>query len=450
MPVIPLKTLILLSVFCLWANSLPARNPKGFENERSKLKVVVIDPGHGGFDPGATVSGAVEKDIVLDIGLKVGRLIKKNFPDIKVIYTRDNDVFVPLNKRAELANKNKADLFISIHANYVGAGSVLGTETFVLGQHRSQENLEIAKKENAVILLEDDYTTTYEGFDPNSSESYIMFELVQDEYLGQSLQFAANIQQKFKEVAKRADRGVKQAGFLVLRQAAMPSVLIETGFITNANDKKYLTNEAGRENLALSIFKAFSEYKSSVEDKSRFSLASANPENGKPAPAAKPENTPSSNKNQVENNPLPEKGTIQNPIDSGVNKGKAKPEAVESKPETPGASKRIQEEEKAKEAEPKSKSSKSIEIQKESVLFTVQIASSLREVSLVPANFKGEKNIHLKISGGRYRYYSGKFDNYRLAEAEKNRLKQKFNDAFVVAFEGEKQIVITDPLKEGK
>ena len=177
--------------------------------------VVVIDPGHGGKDPGAVSKGIQEKDVVLGIGLKLGKYINENFPDVKVVFTRNTDVFVPLIDRSRIANKNKADLFISLHANTCGTPSLRGTETFVLGLHRSNDNLDVAKKENSVILMEDNYRQTYEGFDPNSSESYIMFEMVQDNYLDQSLSFADDIQRQFKSRLESSNRGVKQAGFLV-------------------------------------------------------------------------------------------------------------------------------------------------------------------------------------------------------------------------------------------
>ncbi len=253
-------------------------NSSGIKDE-SKILVVVIDPGHGGKDPGAVVGSAREKDIVLDIALKLGKLIKTTFPETEVIYTRDKDVFIPLYKRAEIANRNDADLFISIHVNYVATNSVQGAETFVLGQHRSEDNLEVAKKENSVILLEDNYSTTYENFDPNSSESYIMFEMIQDEYLEQSVMLASVIQDEFREVAKRYDRSVKQAGFLVLRETTMPSVLVEAGFLSHQSERNYLQSENGRANLATSIFGAFKEYKRRIEGKSSFNLVVENNKN---------------------------------------------------------------------------------------------------------------------------------------------------------------------------
>jgi N-acetylmuramoyl-L-alanine amidase len=256
---------MLISKSVLWSKTVYST-----EKDEKRISVVVIDPGHGGKDPGASMGNAKEKDIVLDLALRLGNSIKATYPDIKVIYTRTKDVFIPLYDRANIANKNKADLFISIHVNGTDKTSVQGTETFVLGQHRSKDNLEVAKKENSVILLEDDYNTKYEGFDPNSPESYIMFELVQDEYLEQSVMFASEIQYQFRQNAKRIDRSVKQAGFLVLRQATMPSVLIEVGFISHPNERNYMLSETGKSNLSASIFNAFKDYKRKIEEKSSF------------------------------------------------------------------------------------------------------------------------------------------------------------------------------------
>ena len=230
-------------------------------NKISKQMVVIIDPGHGGKDPGAVSKGIQEKDVVLEIGLKLGNYISESYPDVKVIFTRSTDVFVPLIDRSRIANKSKADLFISLHANTCGTPSLRGTETFVLGLSRSNENLDVAKKENSVILTEDNYKETYAGFDPNSSESYIMFELVQNTYLDQSLSFADDIQQQFKSRLESSNRGVKQAGFLVLRQSSMPSVLVETGFVSNQSEASYLKSDKGQHIIANSIFNAFRKFK---------------------------------------------------------------------------------------------------------------------------------------------------------------------------------------------
>jgi len=242
------------------------------QDYKTSLETVVIDPGHGGKDPGAQGKKANEKDVVLAISLKLGQYIEENYKDVKVLYTRTEDVFIPLHKRAEVANKNHADLFISIHANANHNTQVFGTETFSMGMHTNQRNLEVAKKENAVITFEEDYTTRYEGFDPHSSESYIVFELMQNIYSDQSLSFAAFVQDQFRERARRFDRGVKQAGFLVLWQTTMPSVLIETGFISNPEEEAYLTSEEGQDYLASAIFRAFRDYKNAIEQKSEFTM----------------------------------------------------------------------------------------------------------------------------------------------------------------------------------
>lgn len=228
--------------------------------------IVVIDPGHGGHDPGAVGRRGKEKNINLNVALKLGKLIENNCKDTKVVYTRNTDKFVPLKDRAEIANKAKANLFISIHTNAVSQrnSSVRGTETYTLGLHRTQDNLEVAKKENAVILIEDNYKQRYAGFNPNSSESYIIFEFIQDKNMVQSVDFATQVQKYFKS-CNRVDKGVHQAGFLVLRETSMPSVLIELGYISNYSEESYLISEKGTSELASSIYKAFVSYKGNVK-----------------------------------------------------------------------------------------------------------------------------------------------------------------------------------------
>jgi N-acetylmuramoyl-L-alanine amidase len=229
------------------------------------VKKVVIDAGHGGKDPGAIGSRSREKDITLAIALKVGGYIEKYIPDVEVIYTRKTDVFVPLHQRASIANENKADLFISIHCNATKSSSVNGTETFVMGLHRSDANLEVAKLENAAILKEENYADMYEGFDPAQDEDYITLTLFQDSFLEQSTKLAQEIQNQFRERVKRKDRGVFQAGFLVLYKVAMPGVLVETGFITNHGDESFLLTEDGQAYIASAIYRAFKEYKKDME-----------------------------------------------------------------------------------------------------------------------------------------------------------------------------------------
>lgn len=232
-----------------------------FADRQGYVRTVVIDPGHGGKDPGAIGAKSQEKDIVLAIALKLGGYIESNFDDVKVIYTRDNDEFIGLNRRAQIANENKADLFISIHCNSAANRRAYGSETFVMGLHRSQENLEVAKKENAAILYEEDYLETYSGYDPNSPEANIIFSMYQNIYLNQSLTMASLTQDQFRDRAGRHDRGVKQAGFLVLYNVTMPGVLVEAGFLSNAQEEKYLMTEMGQAHIASAVFRAFRDYK---------------------------------------------------------------------------------------------------------------------------------------------------------------------------------------------
>ncbi len=227
----------------------------------ASFTTVVLDAGHGGKDPGAIGKFVMEKDIVLPVTLKVGEYITREMPGVKVIYTRSTDQFLPLDERAEIANRAKADLFVSIHANSISNPKIFGAETFVLGLHRTQENLDVAKKENSVIVLEDDYSKKYEGFDPNSTESYIIFELMQNVYLDQSIDVASIVQEQFEKRVGRHNRGVKQAGFLVLRKTAMPGILIELGFLSNRNEEKFMASEEGQVYLASAIYRAIKEYK---------------------------------------------------------------------------------------------------------------------------------------------------------------------------------------------
>lgn len=222
---------------------------------------LVIDAGHGGKDAGAVGAYSKEKDINLAVALAFGRLVEQNHPDVKVIYTRKTDVFIPLQERANIANRAKADLFISIHTNAVPAGrQVQGVETYTLGMHRAADNLAVAKRENAVIKYEKDYEQTYEGFDPNSAESYIIFEIMQNTYMVQSVELAKCIQNQYVSRG-RVNKGVHQAGFLVLRQVGMPSVLTELGFISTPSEEAYLNSDNGRAELAQSIYQGFANYR---------------------------------------------------------------------------------------------------------------------------------------------------------------------------------------------
>ncbi len=347
-------------------------------SDDNRIKTVVIDAGHGGKDPGAHGPSGKEKDVVLAIALKLGKYITENIPDVKVIYTRDTDVFVELYRRAKIANENHADLFISIHANSNPSTKPYGFETYVMGLHKTAGNLAVAKRENSVILKESDYEKQYEGFDPNSPEANIIFSLYQNQYLAQSLDFAALVQNQIRERVRRYDRGVKQAGFLVLWRTTMPSVLIEVGFISNPDEGKYITSDKGQDLIASGIYRAFKEYKQKYE------------------------------KNIEDNNVVIEKDTPK--IHQNNN---TKNDKIES-----------------------------------NIYFTVQLSTSSTKLDTKPQNFKGLKNVYYIKSGKYYKYFTTKTQNYdKILKIEKL-AKQKYKDAFIVAFDGEKKISLKQAKKK--
>ena len=265
--IIYFKRVLFIVFLAITANSksmpIPFKNP-------DKPFIVVLDAGHGGHDPGNLGNGYREKDIVLKIVLEIGRILEKQ-PNFKVIYTRKTDVFIKLHERAPVANRADADLFVSVHCDAF-TNNAYGAGTFVLGLHRSQANFEVAKRENEVIFLEDDYEENYEGFDPNSPESLIGMTLMQEEYLDQSILLASLIQNNFSKNLKRKDRSVKQAGFMVLYKSYMPSVLIETGFLTNKQEGAYLNSFKGQKEIANEIAKGIITYLNSLSNVSENSL----------------------------------------------------------------------------------------------------------------------------------------------------------------------------------
>lgn len=256
---------LLIIIVCFLGVVLSAHNTASPKN---KITTIVIDAGHGGKDPGNLGGeGIIEKDVALAVALKLGAMIEKNMPDVKVVYTRKTDVFIELWERPAIANKNNADLFISIHCNAHDNTSAMGSETYAMGLHKTKGNLDVAKRENSSILLEEDYeeNDNYAGFDPKSPEAHIIFSLFQNNNLYQSLGLAENIEANFKAITKLKSRGVKQAGFLVLWKTTMPSVLVELGFLTNKDDRDYLKGETGQKNTALSIYNAIKTYKENYE-----------------------------------------------------------------------------------------------------------------------------------------------------------------------------------------
>lgn len=270
--------LFILSLFS--ANATKSQHLSAYS-----VSKIVIDAGHGGKDPGTVGKISKEKDITLSIAKRVGELINQNLQGIKVIYTRSDDTFIPLDERSRIANREGADLFISIHCNAAPNKSITGTETYVMGLHRSNENLDVAMRENAVITYEDEYHEKYEGYDPNSAESFIIFTMLQNAFLEQSLDFASIIQGDFKERARRPDRGVRQAGFLVLWKTSMPSVLVEVGYLSNPKEEVFLNSNEGQELIASSIYRAIKAYKQKVD-----AIVESNQKTAKPE-SSKPENT---------------------------------------------------------------------------------------------------------------------------------------------------------------
>lgn len=396
--------LLLVISISLIINPLFSRN-----RETRGIETVVIDAGHGGKDPGAVVGKAHEKDIVLQIALKLGNYIKEKLPDVKVIYTRRTDVFVPLFERSVIANKNNADLFISIHANFCSSPSVKGTETYVLGLHRTEDNLNVAKKENSVILLEKDYTTRYEGFNPNLSESYIMFELIQNTHLDQSVIFAGILQDSFQKHAQRASRDVRQAGFLVLRETAMPGVLIETGYLSNQSESSYLMTDTGREALALSIFNSFKSYKEKFE--SRLNLASRGESQKESREVSN--NVPSEQQSPEINN------EITTPQHEARGK-KNQPVIINE------VNRRVNEPVR--------------------ITFAIQLSASPVKLSLNSKRFKGIENISEIFIGGYYKYYCLETRSFSKAKQNLSAIRMKIPDAFITAFKNGEPISMKEAL----
>lgn len=369
--------------------------------------VVVIDPGHGGHDPGAVGKISKEKNINLKVALKLGKQIQKNCPDVKVIYTRDRDVFIPLDRRAEIANNAKADLFISIHTNALAKNrTAKGASTWTLGLAKSDANLEVAKRENSVILYESDYKTRYAGFNPNSAESYIIFEFMQDKYMSQSVHLASLVQKHFRQTCNRADRGVHQAGFLVLKASAMPSILVELGFISTPEEERYLNTEAGTTSLANGIFRAFLTYKREQEIRLKGSSNTVLPED------------------------------VPNPDKEENNNVTVKAEAT-SRPETKKEPQRAE-----KAATSKTEHS--------GIVFKIQILTSSRPLVKNDKRLKGLKEVEFYKEGGLYKYTYGASPDYNKVLRTKRSISEKFKDAFIIAFKNGEKTNVNAAINEFK
>lgn len=395
------------TVFFLWMTLLLW----GTAMAAPKRYTLVIDAGHGGADSGAKGTFAFEKNINLNVALAFGRLVERNCPDVNVVYTRKTDVFVPLHKRASIANKHKADLFISIHTNALPKGKrSRGMETYTLGMHRADDNFDVAKRENSVILIEQDYRQHYEGFDPNSSESYIMFELLQDNNMAQSVELARLVQKKTCVAAGRSDKGVKQAGFLVLRETSMPGCLIELGFITTPDEERYLSSKEGVEAMGRGIYNAFIAYKSKYGGAPKVPYREA-PVEQPAAPAASA--APAA--------PAPKESAEQ----------KAEKTEVATQPVV-------------------SDESKLVETEDERPVFKVQILASQRSLRPGSQQFKGEKEVDSYLDNGLYKYTCGATTDYYEASRLRKQLLAKFPEAFIIAFKKGVRMNINEAITEFK
>jgi N-acetylmuramoyl-L-alanine amidase len=350
--------------------------------QADKTFTVVIDPGHGGRDPGCVGSISKEKAINLSVAKLLGNLIERNHKDVNIIYTRKTDVFIPLDERANIANRNKADLFISIHVNSIKRGNASGTETYTIGLANSDENLEVAMRENSVIYMEDDYLRKDEDYAPKSTESYIAFECMQSKHMEQSVSLASEVQKSFAK-SKRQNRGVRQAGLLVLRRTSMPSVLIELGFISNRTEERFLASKDGQNTLAKSIYEAFTNFKKDLNRKSGNIgdvQAIASPKLNSPSSAV------AADKKKID-----------------------KPTAQASK----------------KEVEP---------------VYKIQIFTSDRLLSGNDKSFKGYKEISHYMDNGLYKYTYGSTTDYKKITEMHKKASKDFKGAFIITMKDGKRI----------
>ena len=386
-------SLVVFIFLTIKTSNAQSKSGKGFF-----INTVVIDAGHGGKDPGAVSGKVQEKDITLAIAKKLGSKIKKEYPNVNVIYTRETDVFVELHKRASIANTNHADLFISIHCNAADNTEASGTETFVMGLNKSKDNLDIVKKENEAILYEENYEDNYEGYDPNSAENDIIFSLYQNVHLDQSLNLSSKIQSRYV-ASNRKNRGVKQAPFLVLYKGAMPSILTEIGFISNASDRAYINSNKGQEEISENLFKAFADYKKDVEETNNRVKPIA------PIVDEKEKTTVEDSKTEVEE---PVKKKEEKPV---VQKEQVKKE--ETKPVVP----------------------------KDQTVYKVQFLTAAAKINTKASEYSKLKNIEYYEQDGKYKYTAGSFDTEEKARAYKQEVaKYGFKDAFVVTFKDGKRI----------
>ena len=414
------KVTLIWALMCMFVMTSLAAN---------KRFTLVIDPGHGGHDAGALGAISKEKNINLAVALRFGKYVEQNLPEVRVIYTRKTDVFIPLNERANIANRANADLFISVHTNALPAGKIArGFETYTLGMHRAKDNLDVAMRENSVISMEKDYQQRYQGFDPRSSESYIIFEFIQGKNMERSVELARMIQRGVCDGANRPDKGVHQAGFLVLRETSMPGCLIELGFITTPDEERLLNNDSRVDDIARGIYEAFAKYKNKY-DKSVSVPYRAKDSEDVNIPKIVPDQEPA-------------------PKTRVVTRGK-QPKREEATPEQPKREVKKQEPKKdVKKQEPK-KEVKKAEIA-DAPVFKLQIFVGSRNLRKGDAHFKGETDYDSFQEGNLVKYTLGASTNYNEIYRLRKEKLDKFPEAFIIAFKNGQKYDVNQAIREFK
>lgn len=414
------KVTLIWALMCMFVMTSLAAN---------KRFTLVIDPGHGGHDAGALGAISKEKNINLAVALRFGKYVEQNLPEVRVIYTRKTDVFIPLNERANIANRANADLFISVHTNALPAGKVArGFETYTLGMHRAKDNLDVAMRENSVISMEKDYQQRYQGFDPRSSESYIIFEFIQGKNMERSVELARMIQRGVCDGANRPDKGVHQAGFLVLRETSMPGCLIELGFITTPDEERLLNNDSRVDDIARGIYEAFAKYKNKY-DKSVSVPYRAKDSEDVNLPKIVPDQEPA-------------------PKTRVVTRGK-QPKREEATPEQPKREVKKQEPKKDVKKQETKKEVKKAEIA-DAPVFKLQIFVGSRNLRKGDAHFKGETDYDSFQEGNLVKYTLGASTNYNEIYRLRKEKLDKFPEAFIIAFKNGQKYDVNQAIREFK
>lgn len=386
-------------------------------NDRFTL---VIDAGHGGHDAGAQGAMSKEKDVNLAVALAFGRYVERNSPDVRVVYTRKTDVFIPLKERANIANKANANLFVSVHTNALPGGKIArGFETYTLGMHRAKDNLDVAMRENSVISMEQDYQQTYQGFDPKSSESYIIFEFIQGKNMERSVDLARFIQRSVCSQAGRPDKGVHQAGFLVLRETSMPSCLIELGFITTPDEEQLLNTDSRVDDIAKAIYDGFVQYKEKYDDGVVVPFRAAATQQAD-IPSIVPESYKEEKKDKKDKS-KPKETTVQ-PVSIPVAAATSKQSSVTPK----------------------------VAAANDAPVFKVQILVSSRALRKGDNHFKGETDYDSYQENGMVKYTMGASTNYNEVYRLRKALLDKFPEAFIIAFKDGKKYDVNQAIREYK